>query len=193
MSVTVKKAKKWQISVTGAIVAASVTLFCSCQTPEANMIPENINPTIMKTPESIETEHHELHRQLELATKLPGETGVHAKKLAHLMHPHFKKEEDFALPPLTLLLPLAKGTVTEDMKKYIPLCDTLKKTWSTMLKEHGQIKQQLDLLKEAAEAENHPEVAEFAESLKLHAKTEEEILYPTAILVGEYLKLKLPG
>jgi len=27
--------------------------------------------------------------------------------------------------------------------------------------------------------------------LMLHAKTEEEVLYPAAILVGEYLKLKL--
>jgi hypothetical protein len=33
--------------------------------------------------------------------------------------------------------------------------------------------------------------ARFAEKLMLHAKTEEEVLYPAAILVGEYLKLKL--
>jgi hypothetical protein len=32
---------------------------------------------------------------------------------------------------------------------------------------------------------------QFAEKLKLHAKTEEQILYPTAILIGEYLKQKL--
>jgi len=35
------------------------------------------------------------------------------------------------------------------------------------------------------------EYVEFAENLKLHAKTEEEVMYPAAILVGEYLKLKL--
>jgi hypothetical protein len=32
---------------------------------------------------------------------------------------------------------------------------------------------------------------QFAEKLKLPAKTEEQILYPTAILIGEYLKQKL--
>jgi len=29
--------------------------------------------------------------------------------------------------------------------------------------------------------------------LMLHAQTEEEVLYPAAILVGEYLKVKLEG
>ena len=33
--------------------------------------------------------------------------------------------------------------------------------------------------------------AEFADKLILHAQTEEEVSYPTAILIGEYLKLKL--
>jgi hypothetical protein len=39
--------------------------------------------------------------------------------------------------------------------------------------------------------ENKPRVQHFAERLKQHAKTEEEVLYPAAILVGEYLKLRL--
>jgi hypothetical protein len=34
------------------------------------------------------------------------------------------------------------------------------------------------------------EVVVFAEKLKLHAKNEEEVFYPAAILVGEYLKLR---
>ena len=34
------------------------------------------------------------------------------------------------------------------------------------------------------------EYGHFAGNLKQHAQTEEEVLYPAAILVGEYLKLK---
>ena len=41
-----------------------------------------------------------------------------------------------------------------------------------------------------ATAEHHPEVAEFAQKLMLHAQTEEEFSYPTAILIGEFIKLK---
>jgi hypothetical protein len=36
--------------------------------------------------------------------------------------------------------------------------------------------------------ENKPSIIQFAEKLKLHAKIEEPVLYPTAILIGEYLK-----
>ncbi len=47
-----------------------------------------------------------------------------------------------------------------------------------------------ELLK-ASRAENHPEATLFAEQLMDHARMEEVVSYPTAILIGEYLKLKL--
>jgi hypothetical protein len=31
----------------------------------------------------------------------------------------------------------------------------------------------------------------FAEKLKLHAQTEEEVSYPTALLIGDFIKLAL--
>jgi hypothetical protein len=34
---------------------------------------------------------------------------------------------------------------------------------------------------------------EFTHKLKMHAQNEEEVLYPAAILVGEYLKLRFSG
>jgi hypothetical protein len=60
-----------------------------------------------------------------------------------------------------------------------------------MLKEHQQIAGALQILNQAATEENHPEVVQFTEKLMLHARTEEDILYPAAILIGEYLKMKL--
>jgi hypothetical protein len=48
----------------------------------------------------------------------------------------------------------------------------------------------LNHLVEVAKKENRIEVVGFAEKLKLHARNE-EILYPAAILVGEYLKLRI--
>lgn len=39
--------------------------------------------------------------------------------------------------------------------------------------------------------ENRLEIVEFAEKLELHARTEEEVLYPASILVGRWLKLKM--
>jgi hypothetical protein len=48
---------------------------------------------------------------------------------------------------------------------------------------------ELDNLLDVAKEENRMEIVLFAEKLKLHAKNEEEVFYPAAILVEEYLKL----
>jgi hypothetical protein len=142
-------------------------------------------------PSSLQAEHKELHETLVRYTKLPGETGTAAKEVAKLLHPHFVKEEEYALPQLGLLPALAKGQATADMKEAVAMGDKLKADFDQMLSEHKQIVVALDKLQQAAREERRPEVVRFTESLKLHAKTEEEVLYPTAILIGEYLKVKL--
>jgi len=60
-----------------------------------------------------------------------------------------------------------------------------------MLREHKAVVTALKKLMTAAKKEKKPEHARFAEKLALHAKTEEDVLYPAAILIGEYLKLRL--
>jgi hypothetical protein len=142
-------------------------------------------------PTSLKTEHEELHKILEKSTRLGGKTGDAAKAVAELLHHHFIKEEEYALPNLGLLPQLATKKVSADMREAINLSDKLRKELPQMLKEHEQIVAALQTLVRAASEEKHPEVLEFAEKLKAHAKTEEEILYPTAILIGDYLKLKL--
>ncbi len=143
------------------------------------------------TPQPLKEEHEALHAMLKHATQLPGKTGEAAKAVAEIMHPHFVKEEEYALPPLGLLPQLASGKFSEEMKQVLLMTDKLKKELPEMLAEHKQIVAALKVLIEDATAENHPEVAEFADDLILHAQTEEEVSYPTAILIGEYIKLKL--
>jgi len=62
-------------------------------------------------PPSLKSEHEELHADLVRATKSGGRTGDAAKAVAKLMHPHFLKEEAYALPPLGLLPALAAGGI----------------------------------------------------------------------------------
>ncbi|HET7680204.1 MAG TPA: hypothetical protein VFK79_08750 [Xanthobacteraceae bacterium] len=38
-----------------------------------------------------------------------------------------------------------------------------------------------------------PEYVRFAENLMAHARTEEDVSYPTALLIGRYLKVALAG
>ena len=142
-------------------------------------------------PHSLKAEHEELHNMLRQAIQLTGKTGDAAKAVAKLLHPHFEKEEEYALPPLGLLSLLASGKFSEEMKLILPLTDKLKRELPEMLAEHQQIVAALNILAQRAGTENHPEVLEFAEKLILHAQTEEEVSYPTAILIGEYIKLKI--
>lgn len=144
----------------------------------------------LKTPTSLKHEHQELHAELVAATKAGSKIGVAAEAVARALHPHFVKEEEYALPPLGLLALLADGKLPPDRDAVIAMTERLKKDLAHMLYEHKAIVIELHKLMEVAKSENRPEYVHFAEKLKLHAQTEEEVLYPAAILIGEYLKLK---
>jgi hemerythrin-like domain-containing protein len=101
------------------------------------------------------------------------------------------KEEEYALPPLGLLPVLAEGRTSPEMKAAVEMTDRLKAELSHMLDEHKQIVTALEALTAAANSEGKEEHARFAEKLKQHARTEEVVLYPASILIGEYLKLKM--
>lgn len=145
----------------------------------------------MKVPPSLRVEHEELHAELASASKAPGRIGEAARGVARIMHPHFLREDEYAIPPLSLLGRLAQGQVASDMAEVLPLVARLKDELPLMLEEHRAIIGALQKLADVAIADGKPEYVQFAERLKLHAQVEEEVLYPAAILVGEYLKLKL--
>ncbi len=144
-----------------------------------------------KIPEPLKLEHDELHAELVEAIRLGGKTGDAAKNVAKVLHAHFVAEEEFALPPLGLLRQVSEGKFPSDVKKILEMTDKLKRELPKMLEEHQAVVKALEALAEAAKAENQPQAARFAEKLKLHARTEEEVLYPAAIILGEYLKTKL--
>lgn len=142
-------------------------------------------------PNVLQLAHEELHEELAQATRLGGETGTAAKGVVRVMFPHVLLEEEFAIPPLTLLPQLARGEVTPKMASMLRLTDTLKAELPRMLDEHKLIVGALQGLLRAATAERHVGYARLAQKLILHAQLEEEVLYPASIVIGEYLKLKL--
>ena len=107
------------------------------------------------------------------------------------MHPHFLKEDEYALPPLGLLPILATGKVTPDMAAVLPLTDRLAQDLDAMLAEHKSIVAALAVLADAATREGKPDYVAFADKLRLHAQAEEQVTYPTALLIGRYVKQTL--
>jgi len=139
-------------------------------------------------PEALEIEHEHLRGELQKALAAGGRTGLAAERVLKVVRPHVLLEEEFALPPLTLLPRLARGEVTPDMRRYMTLAETLKAELPRMLDEHGLIVEALKGLMQAAQDEGYAGFADLARKMILHAQTEEEILYPASILVGQYLR-----
>ena len=141
-------------------------------------------------PKAMQVEHEALHSDLVRLTKAGGRTGEAAQRVAHVLDHHFKNENEYALPPLGLLVPLAEGRFNCGMIAVLKLTDKLQAEMPKMLAEHKDINAALSQLKDAAIAENKPEGVKFSDELGAHAQTEEQITYPTALLVGLYVKAK---
>ena len=144
----------------------------------------------LEVPQSLRSEHEELHAELKKAASEAGEVGKAAQAVDRALRPHFIKEEEYALPPLGLLSSLAEGSVAGDTEAALEMAGRLKRDLGQMLEEHRTIVARLEGLTEASRKRNKLEYVAFAEKLVLHARMEEEVLYPAAILVGEYLRTK---
>lgn len=144
------------------------------------------------TPQSIATEHHELHEILGKAAGERGELGIAAQQLEKALAPHFRREEEIATPPLGLLPALASGEPTAEMRSVLPMTTALESELPQMLREHETIRAAVATFRKAAVDAKRDEYVRFADSLAAHARQEEEILYPAAILVGRYIAKVAP-
>jgi hypothetical protein len=144
-----------------------------------------------KVPEALQLQHEKLRATLTQAIDEGGRIGEAAKAVAAVLRPHVIKEEEFGLPALGLLPHLVAGKISPVMRGVIAMTDRLKAQYQEMLGDHEVIIAAIHKLMESARQENKPEYVLFAHKLILHARTEEQVFYPAAILIGEYLKLKL--
>ena len=145
----------------------------------------------MKAPASLRREHEELHADLARAGQMAGLLGQTAREVARIMHPHFLREDEYAIPPLSLLPRLARGQVTPDMAEILPLVARLKEEMPLMIEEHHAILGAVRAFALAAESDGDEKCIRLAAELTVHAQLEEEVLYPAAVLVGDYVKAKL--
>ena len=164
-----------------ALVASAITLLPQARQP---------GPAI-QIPPSLRHEHEAIHHALEEATRAPGRVGAAAKELATVLHPHFVREQEIALPPLGLLAPLAAGKRPAEAASVLAMTDALRKELPRMLEEHTRIKAAVAKLREAAKVEKVSQVERLADDLAHHALSEEEVLYPAAIVVGDLVRAQL--
>jgi iron-sulfur cluster repair protein YtfE (RIC family) len=146
----------------------------------------------LEIPKSMQAEHQHIHSALVAATRAEGPVGAAARELAQVLEPHFKREEQIALPPLGLLAPLAAGgsVPAATAARALNMSDALRAELPRMLEEHKRIRESVRKLRDVSRNAQAHDYERLADELALHAQTEEEVLYPAAILVGDLLRAR---
>jgi hypothetical protein len=145
----------------------------------------------VQIPKSIHDEHEAIQADL-LALCLKGSAvGKSARALASVLEPHFEREEQIALPPLGVLQSLATTTgVSPSALSIVPLSDSLRAELPVMLHDHRVVGAALLHLAAIGNALGDREVVALTRRLQQHARSEEEVLYPAAILAGEVVRAR---
>ncbi|MGE5213736.1 MAG: hypothetical protein ACM3NN_08610 [Nitrospirota bacterium] len=142
-----------------------------------------------QVPESLRLDHAQLSAALSNAAQAAGRTRIAAEKIVQLLEAHVQKEDREVLQVLGLLAPLAKRRVdlaAEDLSRL----DDLELSQCALNRQHAALAAAGEQLLAIAREENAQEVLEFAEWLLLRIRLDEEILYPAALLIRNYLRIQ---
>lgn len=143
-------------------------------------------------PQSLRLEHENTLRELDALSRHRGAVGIEAGKALALFKQHLQREEAFILPPLTLLPELADGKVTPDMKWAIAMADRVKAERDLTYQQHTKITDAMNALADAARKAHDTAALNFAQGAVADSLNDMELEEPMSIVIGDYLKSKLP-
>lgn len=144
-------------------------------------------------PQAIRLEHEETIRHLTAIARRRAPVGTIAAKALEVMRKHHIQESAFILPPLTLLQSLSEGKVSPDMRWAIAMADKVKAEKEQIFAVHVRITELMTELRVAAEKAKDEDAKEFAVTAVADALNDMEVQEPTTMLIGEYLRVKLPA
>ena len=143
-------------------------------------------------PGTLGREHEDIRAQLGKAAMEPGPIGHAARRIAQYCLPHFELEERIVFPAFGVLHELASGgEVRPEMAEIMKLIDHFGSRQAYLAEQHHAITSTIEVLQEAARGERNGEIAEFANKMLAHEKTEEDITYPVVLLIGRHIRDKL--
>ncbi len=147
-----------------------------------------LEPVKLSIPEPLQLSHAQLEAALSETMQADGRTMIVAEAVVQLLESHFQKESEEVLRILGLLEPLAADAigVAEDY----PELNNLEANESSLHQEHAALIAAAEKLRTAAREEGADAILEFAERLLMRIRLDEEIFYPAALLIRNYLRLK---
>jgi hypothetical protein len=146
---------------------------------------------MFRIPEALRLGHDEMRAELVRATAMPGPIGEAAKRVAELCLPHMEREEESVFPVFGLLRDLAEGRVRPEMADVLPLISTFSAWRDRLGDEHYSIAPAIHALLLAAYKEDNREIVEFTYNLRMHERMEDQVIFPTVLLIGNYVQERL--
>ena len=146
---------------------------------------------IFRIPEALKLGHDEVRAELVRATSMPGRIGDAAGRVASLCLPHMEREEETVFPVFGLLRDLSSGKVRPEMADVLPMVSTFSAWRDTLGDEHYSIAPAIHGLLLAAHKEGNREIVEFTYCLRMHEKLEDQVIFPTVLLIGHYVQERL--
>jgi len=146
---------------------------------------------VHEIPQAISLQHDEDVRALTEFAKDTGGVGRAAGKALALLKRHHARENEYILPPLTLLPAIARGQVTKEMAWAVAMADKLKATREEVFLEHTAITEAMNELLLEANLAHNDAAAEFAMGAVADSLGDMEVQEPASIMVGDVIRAQL--
>lgn len=173
-------------SVTAAIIA-SILMIGTITAGNA------ADQTSLQVPQSVRLQHDQIVSRLAIFAKHEDPVGAAASKALVAVKAHYAKEETFVLPPLALLPRIANGEISNDMEPAIAMALRTQAALPELQNDHVQITSLMNDLIEAGTKTHDDELVRLATRIAAQSLNHIEVLIPASILVGNYLRQRLPG
>lgn len=166
------------------VTAAIATALCL-----VGFLPVMAQQAVFQVPQSIRSEHQQIIARLEhFSESKDKESADAAQKAAAFLKEHYAKEEQFVLPPLSLLPRIAKGEISKNMRQAIEMADRTKSALTEFSDDHIKITSLMNDLITAGKKNKDDDLVRLATRVAAQSLNDIEVNQPTAILIGDYLR-----
>ena len=135
-------------------------------------------------PEALALDYEALRAGLNRAATQPGSIGEAAKRVAQLCRTHFAKEEEHVSYAFGLLHDLESNDVRPNTAAVAPMIAQFSAQHLALRGHHQSIHLAIEELLQEARIADNKEVAELVYNLRDHEKIENEVVYPTMLLIN---------
>ena len=145
----------------------------------------------LTSPTTLVEWHADIRDGLVRAAHEHGPIGEASQRVARYFAQHAEKEERLLFPVLALLPRVAHNNFDAQMADALPLFEKLESSMEDMLAEHRMIAAALEAMVAAAKAQDRADFGGLVARIFHYVKLEETVIYPSALVLGRYLRIRL--